>query len=396
MYEIITKIAITFWDILLDSSFYILMGMIIAGLLRTILQPGIVLKHLGQGRYRSVLKAAFFGVPLPLCSCGVLPAAASLRRQGANKGATSAFLIATPESGVDSIAVSYALLDPLLTVMRPLAALLSAIMAGFIENFLFWKKEERKEIQADLRCPVDGCCDGIDCPEDIHRHHHTKKEKLLAGLRFGFGEVWGDIVGWFFIGLFLAALISALVPQEWMQSFLGGGLKSMAIMLIAGIPIYICATASTPVAAALILKGVSPGAALVFLLVGPATNITSLTVLRGILGKKSTVLYLLVLSCSAVSFGLATDYLYGLLKISPKVVVGAAAEIIPFWLKLSSALLLLGFSIKPLWYDLRRLFSSNKNRVFHSDFPALKPHVQGKEKSESAVNCSDHCSCHHP
>lgn len=394
MLEILLKIAQSFWQILLDSSFYILMGMVIAGLLRMVLQPGSVLKHLGHGRYLSVVKAAIFGVPLPLCSCGVLPAAASLRRQGANKGATSAFLIATPESGVDSIAVSYALLDPLLTILRPCAALVSAMAAGLSENLLFWKEEKKREVVVDLRCPVDGCCDGKECPDDIHRNHHSRREKVAAGLRYGFGEVWGDIVGWFFIGLLLAAVITAVIPDEFMARFLGGGLQSMGIMLLAGVPIYICATASTPVAAALILKGVSPGAALVFLLVGPATNITSLSVLRGILGKRSTVLYLAVLSLCAVLFGLLADSLYGWLGISPHAVLGSAAEIVPYWLQLISALILLGISVKPLYNDImRKLRRYRGGQTYMSDFPALQPEHIHKAKSDEG--CSDHCGCNH-
>ena len=119
----------------------------------------------------------------------MLPAAASIRKQGANKGATTAFLISTPESGVDSIAVTYALLDPIMTVVRPLAAFLTAMVAGVAENVLFWEKNE-KEITVDRSCPVDGCCDGVNCPDEIHRNHHTLKEKIIAGIKFSYSEVW--------------------------------------------------------------------------------------------------------------------------------------------------------------------------------------------------------------
>ncbi len=216
----------------------------------------------------------------------MLPAAASLRKQGANKGATTAFLISTPESGIDSMAITYALLDPIMTIIRPVAAFVTAMMAGFAENLFFWQKNN-EEIAVDKSCPVDNCCDGIDCPDEVHKKHHTLVEKAVAGVRFGYQEVWGDIVVWFFIGVLLAAAITAMVPEDLMATLLGGGLSSMLVMLVVGIPLYICATASTPIAAALILKGVSPGAALVFLLVGPATNVTSLSVLTGILGKKA-------------------------------------------------------------------------------------------------------------
>ena len=277
----------------------------------------------------------------------MLPAAATLRKQGANRGATSAFLISTPESGVDSIAVSYALLDPLLTVVRPVAAMVTAMVVGFAENLFFWETGE-KRVVVDRSCPVDNCCDGVDCPDEVHRRHHHWGEKIVAGLRFAYREVWGDIVGWFFIGLFFAALITALIPDDLISSVLGGGIGSMLVMLVVGIPLYICATASTPVAAALILKGVSPGAALVFLLVGPATSIASLFVLHGMLGKRSLALYLAALSICAVAFGLTVDWLYGFLGISAQAILGTAGELVPDSVKLVAALLLLALSVQPL------------------------------------------------
>ena len=299
----------------------------------------------------------------------MLPAAASLRKQGANKGATTAFLISTPESGVDSIAVTYALLDPVMTIVRPVAAFFTAVFAGIAENIFFWKKEEQ-QLVIDRSCPVDNCCDGIDCPDKVHRHHHSYREKVVAGLRFSYQDVWGDIAVWFFIGVFIAALITVLVPDEVMATFLGGGLSSMLVMLVVGIPLYICATASTPVAAALILKGVSPGAALVFLLVGPATNITSLSVLFGILGKKSTVLYLASLSFCAVLFGLGVDWLYQFLNISPRAILGEATEVIPPVVKWISVVILLGFSVQPLRFYIKKLVTPKKKQTtFISGFP---------------------------
>lgn len=322
----------------------------------------------------------------------MLPAAASLRKQGANKGATTAFLISTPESGVDSIAVTYALLDPVMTIVRPVAAFCTAVFAGIAENTLFWEKENR-QVVVDRSCPVDGCCDGVDCPDEVHRHHHTYKEKVVAGLRFSYQDVWGDIAVWFFIGVFIAALITVLVPDEVMATFLGGGLSSMLVMLVVGIPLYICATASTPVAAALILKGVSPGAALVFLLVGPATNITSLSVLLGILGKKSTLLYLASLSFCAVLFGLGVDWLYQFLNISPRAILGEATEIIPLSLKWISAFILLGFSIQPLRFYFKKLFApKSQQTTFISSFPIPVPQAEKDVESVKSSQCqfNDH------
>lgn len=323
----------------------------------------------------------------------MLPAAASLRKQGANKGATAAFLISTPESGVDSIAVTYALLDPLITIIRPVAALVSAIIAGLAENIFFWKNDG-KSMQADHSCPVDNCCDGVDCPVEVHANHHTFAEKIKAGLRFGYLEVWGDIVGWFFIGLFVAALITALVPDDLMTTLLGGGLSSMMVMLVVGIPLYICATASTPVAAALIMKGVSPGAALVFLLVGPATNVTSLFVLTGILGKRGTAMYLLILSACAVMFGLGLDALYVTLGISAQAILGDASELLPEGVKVTAACILLAMSVFPLARALRKkVVPKPDSTVFFSGFPEPYEKSSGPGLKVISLPKKDHCSC---
>ncbi len=335
------------WQLLLDSAPYVIIGLVLGGLLKMFLSTEYVARHLGRGRFSSVLKAALFGIPLPLCSCGVLPAAAALKRQGANNGATTAFLIATPESGIDSIAISYALLDPIMTVARPLAAFISALVAGSLENFLNPPRPQLTMFAA-IACPVDNCCDGRNCHPDLHRHHHGLIEKLAAGLRYAALDIWGDLAGWFLIGTMLAGLITSLVPESVMTSYLGGGLTAMLLMLMIGIPLYICASSSTPIAAALILKGVSPGTALVFLLAGPATNITSITVLSGLLGKRATALYLGAIAVVSVVSGLAVDWLYWALGIKAQAVMGQAAEIMPVWLQWGATMILLGLSVRPL------------------------------------------------
>jgi uncharacterized membrane protein YraQ (UPF0718 family) len=339
------------WHLLLEASAYMIFGLLVSGLLRVFMNPASVAQHFGHGPIKSVVKAALLGIPIPLCSCGVLPAAVSLKKQGANNGATTAFLISTPESGVDSIAISYALLDPIMTVARPVAAFISAIAAGITENLFRQKKGQVLE-RPDLSCPVDACCDGVDCPPDEHGRHHTFNQRVVAGLRYAFLDVWGDLVLWFFVGLLLAGLITTLIPAGVVDRYLGGGIHAMVLMLAFGIPLYICATASTPIAAALILKGVSPGAALVFLLAGPATNVTSLTVLFGILGKRATTIYLVAVATAAVAFGLLVDEVYQLMGISPQAVVGQAGELVPHWAQMTGALLLLLLSVRPLYLRL--------------------------------------------
>ena len=272
-------------------------------------------------------------------------------------------MISTPESGVDSISITYALLDPILTVARPVAAFFTAALAGFAEN-LFDAGKAADEIIPDLSCPVDGCCDGQKCDPRQHRLHHTAAEKIAAGLRYAFTEFWDDLAGWFFVGLLIAGFITVLIPEDVFSRHMGSGLPAMLLMLAVGIPLYICATASTPIAAALILKGVSPGAALVFLLAGPATNVASLTVLSGVLGKRATGIYLTAIAVSAVGCGLLVDQLYAVLGVSARASIGQAAESVPAWIELAGAAALLLLSAKPLFQKatalLRRLFRGRK------------------------------------
>ncbi len=350
--NLVLDILLQSWNILLESSVFILFGLLVSGLLRVFLNPGAVSRHLGQGRFKSVLKASLMGIPIPLCSCGVLPAAAALKKQGANNGAVTSFLISTPESGVDSIAITYALMDPIMTVVRPVAAFFTAFVAGISENLL-GRPDTARPIVPDLTCPVDGCCDGQNCSPEVHRNHHSFGEKIKAGFGFAFTDVWGDLAVWFLFGLLLSGIITVMIPESVFSRYMGGGIGSMLIMLAVGIPIYICATASTPIAASLILQGVSPGAALVFLMTGPATNVASLTVLTRVLGKRATAIYLSAIALCAVGFGLLVDVVYRYLGISAQAVVGQAGEAIPHAAELIGALLVLALSVKPVMRFIR-------------------------------------------
>ena len=324
------------WDVLLDASPYILLGLVVAGLIRACVRDDFVQRHLGKGRVASVFKAALVGVPLPLCSCGVLPVARGLRKQGATKGATTAFLISTPESGVDSISVTWALMDPIMTLARPLAAMTTALVAGLASNLV----DSDDEPATDGNGGNSTCgCHG-SCRHSEVTHPSSLTLRLFHGLLYAFTELWGDIGTWFFGGVILSALIGVLVPDEFLGSLFGGGLLSMILMLLAGIPIYICATASTPIAAALILKGVSPGAALVFLLAGPATNMASLSVLLKMLGTKTVAVYLTAISVMAVLFGLGIDAIYSAMALSPQAILGTAGELLPLPIRIASVTVL--------------------------------------------------------
>jgi uncharacterized membrane protein YraQ (UPF0718 family) len=307
----------------------------------------------------------------------VLPAAVSLRKQGATQGATTAFLIATPESGVDSIAVTWAMMDPVMTVARPAAAFITACVAGVAENLFSFRKGVPPAIP-DLTCPVDGCCDGVACDPKVHRNHHSFNEKLRAGLKFAVTDLWGDMAPWFFFGLLLAGLITVLIPDDLFSRHLGSGLPAMLLLLAVGIPLYICATASTPIAAALILKGVSPGAALVFLLAGPATNMASITVLLGTMGKRATAIYLAAIAVCSVLLGLAVDHVYAVLGISAKAAAGQAAEIFPAGVQWIAAVAVVAISVKPTVQKLKS--------VIEKKWPAASAGL-GKKESAAPAMC---------
>jgi len=304
----------------------------------------------------------------------------SLRKQGATQGATTAFLISTPESGVDSIAVTYAMMDPVMTVARPASAFITAFVAGAAEN-LFTFRKDAAPAAPDLTCPVDGCCDGVACDPKVHRNHHSFTEKLLAGLKFAVTDLWGDMAPWFFFGLLLAGLITVLVPDDLFSRHLGAGLPAMLLMLAIGIPLYICATASTPIAAALILKGVSPGAALVFLLAGPATNMASMTVLVGTLGKRATAIYLAAIAVCSVLLGLAVDHVYSMLGLSAKAAAGHAAEVFPEWLRLIAAVAVIAISVKPTVQKLKSFIETKG--------PAAPANITEKDSVVEAICAPD-------
>ena len=273
-----------------------------------------------------------------------------------------------------------------MTVARPVVAFITAAVAGITENLL-GPNNETTRITPDLTCPVDGCCDGENCSPEKHRRHHSFGEKLSAGMRFAVDDLWGDLAGWFMIGMILAGLITVLIPPDMFGKYLSSGLPAMLIMLAVGIPLYICATASTPIAAALILKGVSPGAALVFLLAGPATNIASLTVLTGVLGKRATAIYLTSIAVCAVLFGLIVDQVYASLGISAQAVVGQASEIVPEGVGIIGALIILVMSIKPVWGAIRERFKPAETQK--EDLP--EPRQARTEPLPVVSDCCPNC-----
>lgn len=306
------------WDVLCESSPFILFGFLVAGLLKGFIPDDFIRKHLGGQNKRSLLKASLFGIPIPLCSCGVIPAAAGLRQQGASKGAVSSFMISTPETGVDSMAITYALLDPIMTIIRPVAAFFTALFTGLLVN-LFDKKDTSSQLltqtaPAPFPMAASSCCaSGCGCREQGAENQTATArawKKIQAGLSFAFGDLLSDIGPWLLFGIVLSGVISVSFSPTFIENYLGGGLLSMLTMMLIATPLYICATSSTPIAAALALKGLSPGAALVFLLAGPATNMATITVVARLLGRKTAIIYVGSIMACSLLLGLAVNWFY--------------------------------------------------------------------------------------
>ncbi|MBA4357085.1 MAG: hypothetical protein C0405_05085 [Desulfovibrio sp.] len=325
------------WHVFRQAAPFLLFGFFVAGLLKALAPADLLARHFGGRGPLSVLKAALIGVPLPLCSCGVLPAAMGLRRQGAGPGATTAFMIATPESGVDSIAITYAMIDPIMTVLRPVSALLTATVAGLAANLL----PERliHAVKAETPCTT-GCCSGGVATTAPARKMRLS-ERLRDGLGHAYGEMLADVGLWLVLGVLVAGAIAAFVPPSFFLDVLGGEFTSMLAMLIVGVPMYVCASSSTPIAASLLLKGLSPGAALVFLLSGPATNATTITVMARTFGPALTGVYVGAIVLCSLAFGLLANRIYAALGFDIHAVLGAVNEAVPAWLEIGSAGLLL-------------------------------------------------------
>ena len=328
-----------------EMSPYLLLGFLLAGLMHAFVPQQMYHKYLAKNNFRSVFNAAMFGIPLPLCSCGVIPTAMSLRREGASKGSAVSFLIATPQTGVDSIIATYSLMGLPFAIIRPIAALVTALFGGHMVNVLDkpdplpTSPRGGEELQESEHCccehhhehEKEGCCCG-------HEHHHEETEchcghhdheeecgcgcgcehhlhattfvgKIGEALEYGFVHMMEDIGKWLVIGLVVAALITVFVPDSFFAIFADNSLLSMLLVMCMAIPMYLCATGSIPIAVALMLKGLTPGAGLVLLMAGPASNVASILVIRKVLGTRTQIIYLVSIILGAILFGLGIDYL---------------------------------------------------------------------------------------
>lgn len=325
----------------LEMSPYLMLGFLFAGILHVYFPKDKVVKYLGKSDLRSVVNSALIGVPLPLCSCGVIPTGISFFKNGASRGSSVSFLISTPQTGVDSILATYSLLGLPMAIARPFIAFVTGILGGVFTNSMErnhrLKEPEPSKIAKDIE-------------------QETKKvyrNSFVEMLRYAFIEFLADIAQWLVIGLLLAALIAVMIPDDFFTRYIGNDFLGMLIILVVAIPLYVCATGSIPIAAVLMMKGLSPGAALVFLMAGPATNAATITVIGKVMGRKTLFSYLAAIIGGALFFGLLIDHLF------PRAWFTYAIhnmhhgshvhDMLPAWLGYSSLVLLVGLSAYALF-----------------------------------------------
>jgi uncharacterized membrane protein YraQ (UPF0718 family) len=330
-----------------ESAPFLLLGMLMAGAINQLIPRTWVEKTLGGKS--SIVHAALIGAPLPLCSCSVIPVAMGIRRSGASKASTASFLVATPETGVDSIGVTYALMGPIMAIARPVAAIVSAIITGLMVQ-LFGQPNTTQVTESEPK-PSGSCCHKSEPVQT------TLFRKIQVAFVFGYGQLLRDFMSWFLLGIFFAAMVTTLLPAGFLEQY-AQGLIAMLLVVLISIPMYVCATASTPIAVGLLMSGITPGAALVFMLTGPATNIATLMVIKNELGKRELSLYLIAITSSAIAAGIILDFLFNYFDWQLHLSHGEHSAMMGF-LYSASAMILAGLILfqyhKVYWPKLRQL-----------------------------------------
>jgi len=341
-----------FVNILGEMSPYLLLGFFFAGMLKVLVPTSKIQKYFGGNRIKSSIYAALFGVPLPLCSCGVIPTGMSFYKNGASKSSAVSFLISTPQTGVDSILVTYSLLGLPFAIIRPIVALITGVFGGVFTGFV--DKDDAKNQVTTINQESSNVMSFI-----------TKIKEIF---RYGFVEFLQDISKWLIIGLLAAAVITVVIPNDFFANLGLSPVLQMLIILVASIPLYICATASVPLAAVLILKGISPGAALVLLMAGPATNAATITMIGKVMGRKALFAYLFSIITGALLSGFIIDHLLPAhwFAISQSEHLMHSHEMMPYWLKIASAVTLIALIINGYIqrYFVNRSNDTHSNQIF--------------------------------
>lgn len=372
---------------------WLLLGLVFAGLLKVYFPQQKIEKYLGKPTTKSVVNASLLGVPMPLCSCGVIPTAVSFYKNGASKGATNSFLISTPQTGVDSIFATYSMLGWPFALLRPVVAFTTGIVGGILTN-IFLKEKPKPEPPANLMFSglkldvktiqkTEAVCDDDSC--GCHTKPSNERHSLIRAANYAFVELLQDISKWLVLGFLVAALISVLLPADFFSLFKGYGVIEILVVLAASIPIYVCATGSIPIAAVLLMKGVSPGAALVFLMAGPATNVATMTVIGKTMGRKSLMVYLASIIGGAIVFGMLMNWFVPVGFILSKMahVHGDAThEMLPQWLGIASALFLLAAIISG--YFIERIQKNKKMEL--EKFQTIRVDGMTCSHCEAAIN----------
>ncbi len=340
------------WTLFLEMAPYMIFGLFFVGILHLFFTKALVLKHIGSNSISSVFKAAIFGIPLPLCSCGVIPTAVYMKKNGAASSATTSFLISTPQTGIDSIVATYGMMGWVFAIFRPVAALIMGLAGGMAVS-LFDKpnqklEEKPKEMsglfnimdQTSIQTEKDKSCDGDSCGCGDEKEEKLEGNKIKRMFNYAFVDFLDDISVQFIVGVIISGFIAFFIPDNFFENeALNSGILGMLLMILVGVPMYICATASIPIAVALMLKGFSPGVAFVFLAVGPATNAASLTILVNTLGKKIVSIYLGSVILLSILMGYLLDYVFSVLDVSPHLMImDHEHELLSYELKLVSGI----------------------------------------------------------
>lgn len=367
---------ILFFNAVIDLSNamapYILFGLVFAGILHELVPETIVTKHLGKESISSVVKSTIFGIPLPVCSCGVIPLATSIKKSGASKGSTLSFLISTPITGVDSILATYGIFGWVFTTYRVFTSMIIAMVAGILTN-VFDKTEEKVKpafsavSTSNMNIKKPSCASTNSFSLSAKKEEETKsccssdmgeegKKAIFSmskALRYAFFTLLSDIAKPLFWGLIIGALITVAIPQNLSDILVEYSWLSYIIVIAIAVPMYVCATSSLPIAAGLMLSGVSAGAAFVFLSAGPATNTVTIGVVKKMLGYRSLYIYLGSIITGSVLFGLGLDYIFNAIDINPKSLVHMGEHI--GLLTFMSSIVLWGF----VFYFLLKSYFKN-------------------------------------